>query len=161
MLEQNMKNSDENDLLGLCSCAMIGRGALIKPWLPQEIKDQRVIDISASERIDILKKFCEYGMEHWGSDQQGIDTTRRFLLEWMSFLYRYVPVGITESVQRINQRPPPYIGRGETETLLSSANSQDWIKISEMFLGKVPENFAFIPKHKSNSWENDTNNIQG
>lgn len=45
------------EALGLCSCAMLGRGALIKPWLPQEIKEERNIDIPATERLEILKKF--------------------------------------------------------------------------------------------------------
>jgi tRNA-dihydrouridine synthase 3 len=36
--------------------------------------------------------------------------------------------------------------------LFQSANSEDWIKISEMLLGPVPEGFKFQPKHKASGY---------
>ena len=43
---------------------------------------------------------------------------------------RYIPVGVLEQVpQRINERPPYYIGRNDLETLMASANCADWVKI--------------------------------
>ncbi|XP_054837745.1 tRNA-dihydrouridine(47) synthase [NAD(P)(+)]-like isoform X2 [Eublepharis macularius] len=133
---------------------MIARGALIKPWIFTEIKEQRHWDISSGERLDLLKDFTSYGLEHWGSDTQGVEKTRKFLLEWLSFLCRYIPVGLLERLpQRINERPPYYVGRDYMETLMASQNVGDWIKISETLLGPVPANFTFLPKHKANSYK--------
>lgn len=135
------------------SGVMIGRGSLIKPWIFTEIKEQKLWDVSSSERFDIIKKYVNYGLEHWGSDNRGVENTRRFLLEWLSFLYRYIPVGLLETPpQKINERPPLYKGRDELETLMASPSASDWIKISEMLLGPVPDNFHFLPKHKANSY---------
>ncbi|CAH0404668.1 unnamed protein product [Chilo suppressalis] len=133
---------------------MIGRGALIKPWIFTEIKEEKIWDISSNERFEILRKYTNYGLEHWGSDTQGVENTRRFLLEWLSFLYRYVPVGLLERPpQKINERPPAFFGRDDMETLMASGNCADWIKISEMLLGPTPEGFVFLPKHKANSYQ--------
>ncbi|CAI9540559.1 unnamed protein product [Staurois parvus] len=133
---------------------MLARGALVKPWLFTEIKEQRHWDISSSERFDILREFTNHGMEHWGSDTPGVEKTRRFMLEWLSFLCRYIPVGLLERLpQKINERPPYYMGRDHMETLMASQNVGDWIKISEMLLGPVPANFTFLPKHKANSYK--------
>merc|ERR1719183_2627117 len=132
---------------------MIARGALIKPWIFTEIKERRHWDISATERFDMLKDFVRYGLQHWGSDERGVETTRRFLLEFLSFTHRYIPVGILETVPvRINQKPPMFVGRSDLETLLASRNSDDWVKISNMLLGPPPEGYRFVPKHRASSY---------
>ena len=152
---------------------MVARGALIKPWIFEEIEKGQYLDKSATERLAMVEKYARYGLETWGSDEMGLGTTRRFLLEWLSFAYRYVPVGIMEHLPpNLQDRPPAWRGRNELETLLGSDNYLDWIKIryaivphvhkpnvgadmvpSEMFLGPAHKDFRFEPKHKSNSYE--------
>ncbi|WEW54817.1 tRNA-dihydrouridine synthase 3 [Emydomyces testavorans] len=133
---------------------MIARGALMKPWIFEEIQAGQYLDKSATERLALIEKFAKYGLEVWGSDEHGVGTTRRFLLELLSFTHRYIPVGLLEYLPpSIQDRPPRYTGRSELETLLSSDNLKDWIKISEMFLGPAHKDFKFEPKHKSNSYE--------
>ncbi|KAG7195827.1 tRNA-dihydrouridine synthase 3 [Scheffersomyces spartinae] len=136
---------------------MVARGALIKPWIFEEVEAQQYLDKSALERLEILKTFSHFALEHWGSDEYGVGQARRFMCEFMSFTHRYIPVGILERLPpKINERPPMWRGRNEMETLLGSGDYQDWIKITEMFLGKVGTNFQFTPKHKSNAYEKGT-----
>lgn len=109
---------------------MIARGALIKPWIFEEISAGQYLDKSASERLEYVEKFAKFGLEYWGSDEVGVGTTRRFLLEWLSFSCRYVPVGLLEHLPpRLGDRPPIFRGRNELETLMCSPNYLDWIKI--------------------------------
>ncbi|CUM66221.1 uncharacterized protein PRCAT00003881001 [Priceomyces carsonii] len=133
---------------------MVARGALIKPWIFEEIEAQQYLDKSATERLEILEKFAKFAIEHWGSDEYGVGLARRFMCEFLSFTHRYIPIGILERLPpSINQRPPKWRGRNDLETLLGSGDYKDWIKITEMFLGKTGSGFQFVPKHKSNAYE--------
>eukprot|EP00899_Mesostigma_viride_P024414 jgi/Mesvir1/5157/Mv15298-RA.2 len=138
----------------LATC-MIARGALYKPWIFTEIKERRHWDISSGERMELLKKFVWFGLQHWGCDSRGVENTRRFLLEWLSYLHRYIPVGLLEVIpQRMHWRAPAFYGRDELETLFASGSPSDWIKISEMLLGRAPPGFTFTPKHSSDAYDN-------
>ncbi|KAL0249473.1 hypothetical protein GEMRC1_004705 [Eukaryota sp. GEM-RC1] len=129
----------------------VGRGALYKPWIFKELNEGKLYDISGTERMDILRNFCNYGLEFWGSDQAGVEMTRRYLLEFLSFFTRYVPLGLIADghTQYLNLRSPSFSGRNDTETILASDRANDWVSISEMFLGKVGPEFNFVPKHRS------------
>ncbi len=109
---------------------MIGRGALYKPWLFEEIERGQYLDKSASERLGYVERFVRYGLETWGADEIGVGTTRRFLLDYLSFASRYVPIGLLEYLPpSLQDRAPAFRCRNELETLLSSGNVKDWIKI--------------------------------
>ncbi|EPY51923.1 tRNA dihydrouridine synthase Dus3 [Schizosaccharomyces cryophilus OY26] len=133
---------------------MVARGAIVKPWIFEEIEARQHIDKSSTQRLEILQEYCNNGLQYWGSDAQGINTTRRFFLEFMSFFHRYTPIALYEVARpRLNQRPPLYNARDEMEGMLASTNVNDWVKLSERFLGPTPSKFNFTPKHKSNSVE--------
>lgn len=44
---------------------MIARGAIIKPWIFEEIQQRQHIDKSATERLEMLRQFAHWGLEHW------------------------------------------------------------------------------------------------
>ncbi|MCJ1479616.1 tRNA-dihydrouridine synthase 3 [Lambiella insularis] len=114
---------------------MVARGALIKPWIFEEIEQGQYLDKSATERLAIVEQYVRYGLETWGSDEMGVGLTRRFLLEWLSFACRYIPVGILEHLPpSLQDRPPAWKGRNELETLLGSDNFRDWIKIRHVLM---------------------------
>lgn len=63
-----------------------------------------------------------------------METTRHFLLEWLSYTHRYIPIGLLDVIpQRLNWRPPSYFGRDDLETLMASDSAADWVCNCDFF----------------------------
>ncbi len=71
---------------------MLGRGALIKPWLFREVRTGVAWEPTAEERLGVLWRFVELLREHFGEDERGQKRTMRFLPWHLNFLCRYRPL---------------------------------------------------------------------
>ena len=84
---------------------MLGRGALIKPWLFREIHEGRTWLPTPEERFSVLWRFVELLREHFGTDERGVKRTLRFLPWHLNFFCRYVPLPEEEYAERSRAHP--------------------------------------------------------
>jgi tRNA-dihydrouridine synthase 3 len=84
---------------------MLGRGALIKPWLFREIHAGRTWLPSAAERVGVLWRFVELLREHFGSDERGRGRILFFLPWHLDFFSRYRPLPDEPYAERALQHP--------------------------------------------------------
>ena len=71
---------------------MIGRGALIKPWIFREIAEQKAWEPTAKERLGVYLDFAQKLKEHFRDDDKGHERAMRFLPWHMDFFCRYRPL---------------------------------------------------------------------
>jgi tRNA-dihydrouridine synthase 3 len=73
---------------GVDAC-MVGRGALIKPWIFQEFKDRQEWEPALNDRVEIYYKLTSYMKDHFGTDDLGRKKASNFLPWHFSFFNRY------------------------------------------------------------------------
>jgi len=71
---------------------MLARGALIKPWLFQEIAEGRELCLTPEQRVPIYHRLAGYFREYFGEDELGHRRTMQFLPWHFSFFSRYRPL---------------------------------------------------------------------
>ncbi len=98
---------EARDRLELSGAAglMLGRGALIKPWLFQEIHEGRELALSASQRVAVYRRLAGYFREHFGEDEHGRERAVDFLGWHFAFFHRYRPLPPEEWLERSREHP--------------------------------------------------------
>jgi tRNA-dihydrouridine synthase 3 len=72
-----------------CAAVMVGRWALVKPWIFREFADKRDFVPTTEDRVGVLRRYVELCREHFGDDDRGRERCRRFLVFHQDFFRRY------------------------------------------------------------------------
>lgn len=78
---------------------MVGRGALIKPWIFRELREDRTWLPTAAERVGVYFRLVQLMREYFGADERGEKRILRFLPWHFGFFCRYRPVADTEETR--------------------------------------------------------------
>jgi tRNA-dihydrouridine synthase 3 len=84
---------------------MLGRGALIKPWLFREIAEKQAWEPTASERLAVYFDLARKMKEHFRDDEKGKERAMRFLPWHFEFFCRYRPLSAERYVESSRQHP--------------------------------------------------------
>ena len=68
---------------------MAGRGALIKPWIFQEVKEGRELCLTAQDRVGVYRQLVSHMKDHFGDDAKGWRKASYFLPWHFDFFCRY------------------------------------------------------------------------
>lgn len=111
-----------------CGAVMVGRGALIKPWIFREA-DSGYWDITADERVTLYRRYVAIAREHWGDDDHGRTRAREFLRWHLGFWCRYTPRFADGSFPSMQARNDASFARSALEALLARSDDAglDWL----------------------------------
>jgi len=119
---------------------MLGRGALIKPWLFREVKAGTTWLPTAEERFTVLWRFVELLREHFGDDERGRRRAMRFLPWHLNFFCRYVPLPEEQFAQQALEHPllqsrvAAPLPSSPLERLLGDARPETHARLAEALL---------------------------
>ncbi|MBL8727412.1 MAG: tRNA-dihydrouridine synthase family protein [Planctomycetes bacterium] len=71
---------------------MLGRGALIKPWLFREIAEKQAWEPTAEQRLAVYHDLAQKMKAHFRDDEKGRERAMRFLPWHFEFFCRYRPL---------------------------------------------------------------------
>jgi len=127
---------------GQCASLMIGRGALIKPWIFKEIKEKASLTPTANERLAIYFQLAQTMKDYYGQDEFGIKRALPLLAWHFSFLSKYRPLPKEKFKEQslnyplLQTRLDPHEDwkEGTLDAVLSTNNEKTHLAIAEKLL---------------------------
>jgi tRNA-dihydrouridine synthase 3 len=104
-----------------CAGVMVGRGALIKPWIFREAS-AGYWDIAAEERLALYRRYVALALAHWRDDDRGRARVAEFVRWHVEFWSRYAPRRADGSWPSMQQREEAFQPRSALEALLSRSD---------------------------------------
>lgn len=100
-----------------CEAVMIARGALVKPWIFEDLAGGDR-PRSARERLAVYRRWVELATESWGDDERGWKRVRWFLEFHVDWWRRYVPEDAARSGDNTMQGRTVFEPRDDDEAVL-------------------------------------------
>lgn len=125
---------------------MIGRGALIKPWIFSEIKKGASWNITSEERVMVYLQLAQYMKEHFRDDEKGMKRIMQFLPWHFSLFCRYQFLPKEQFHEQslehplIQTRIEPQLTDDPLDHLLSSTNELVHEEIVKILLDSTESN---------------------
>ncbi len=115
-----------------CAGFALARGALMKPWIFQEIALGTPLDPSSEERLEIIRKLANYTLDAFGYDERGHKRARDFLYKQLEWLARYVPTGAIGRALPLQEREGVWTPRDPLEDLMRQHDTASFDKLLNM-----------------------------
>ena len=126
-----------------CAGVMLGRGALIKPWIFREIAERRDFLLSPARRLDVARRYRSLALAHFGDDERGRTRTHQFLHWHLDFFNRYRPVPSEdvdpEAHPLIQTRYPSHDPVDELDAWLHSTDPDDREALTAMLMAELDD----------------------
>lgn len=100
-----------------CASVMIGRGALIKPWLFGEIERGQEWLPTSEQRVGVYMQLVSYMKEHFGADARGKKKSMYFLPWHLGFFCRYRPLPEAQFAAAAREHPLMQTRAADAESL--------------------------------------------
>lgn len=134
-----------------CDALMTARGALVKPWIFQEVKERRTIHKTAPERMVMLRRYVELATEHFGDDDYARERIFEFLVWHLGFFCRYRHLPREEFETAAFEHPLLQTRHGATvtgdplEDLMQRADAPAHEHLARVALGELDEDAPSPP----------------